>query len=147
MGAAAHLALACDIRIGSESAFVQIPAISLGLLYSPESIRWLSQHYRRDVLRRLLLLAERFNATQCLEAGLFSELVPAGTAAQQAVDKFSSLTPVQLPAITATRRLLTDLENGSYDTEFWQQQRIDLLDSPARAQAVARAQQRHLTRN
>lgn len=147
MGAAAHLALACDIRIGSDNAFVQIPAIQLGLLYSPESISWLSKHYRRDVLRRLLLLAERFDAMQCLAAGLFSELVPAGTAAQHAVDKFRSLIPAQVPAIAATRQLLTDLENSRYDAEYWQQKRIELLDSPARAQAVARAQQRHLTRN
>ncbi len=143
MGAGAHLALACDLRIAGEGSFLQVPAVRLGLLYSPRAIAWLANVYPRDSVRRLLLLGERFDAVAALEARLFSRVVGTGTAIDQATQALTALSPDHLEALTSTRALLQALESGSYDEASWQQRRKDLLDSPARAEAIRRAHARH----
>jgi enoyl-CoA hydratase len=143
MGAGAHLALSCDVRIAGAGSFLQIPAVRLGLLYSPRAIAWLAGKFPRDSVRRMLLLGERLDAAAAVEAGLFSKVVPHGTALQQAVEAFATLSPDQLDALASTRELLNTLDSNHYDEAMWQQRRKDLLDSPARAQAIRQARARH----
>ena len=143
MGAGAHLALACDLRVAGRDSFIQVPAVRLGLLYSPRSVAWLASAYPRDTVRRLLLLGERFEAPDALAAGLFSTVVPAGTARASALTALSGLAPENLAALAATRELLGELETGTYNDAAWQQRRKNLLDSPSRAHAVAQAKARH----
>ena len=143
LGAGAHLALACDMRVAGQGSHIQVPAVRLGLLYSPLSVAWLAGAYPRDTVRRLLLLGERFDAAEAREAGLFSTVVPDGTARERAVELLSVLAPEHLAALAATRELLTVLESGNYNDAAWQQWRRDLLDSPARARSVRQAQARH----
>lgn len=143
IGAGAHLALACDLRIAGAGSFLQVPAVRLGLLYSPRAIAWLAGTFPRDSVRRLLLLGERFDAADAVEARLFSKVVPAGTALHQATQALAALSPDHLDALASTRELLNSLDSNQYDEATWQQRRKDLLDSPARAQAIRQAQARH----
>ena len=143
MGAAAHVALVCDLRVAAEGSFLQVPAVRLGLLYSPTAVRWLSRHYPRDSVRRLLLLAERFSAADAREAGFVSVLAPNGRARDVAVEMLSDQRPEYREAVTLTRELLTEAEEGGYDDDRWQSRRRGLLDSPARAEAIRRAKFKH----
>lgn len=143
MGAAAHLALACDVRVAGEGSFIQIPAIRLGLLYSPRSIAGLAKTFARDAIRRLILLGERFDAGNARDAGLFSKVVPAGCALEEAIGSLVELSPVHLEALASTRELLNELDSGEYNDDTWQRRRTDLLDSPARSQAIREAKARH----
>lgn len=143
MGAGAHLALACDVRIAGAGSFLQVPAVRLGLLYSPRAIAWLAGTFPRDSVRRLLLLGERFDAAAAVDARLFSKLVPQGTALEQAVQALASLSSDHLDALASTRELLNALDSNRYDDAMWQRRRKDLLDSPSRAQAIRHAKARH----
>lgn len=144
MGAGAHLALACDLRIAGDGSFLQVPAVRLGLLYSPRAIVWLAHTFPRDSVRRLLLLGERFDAAAALEAKLFSRVVPTGTALNQATQALATLSPDHLDALASTRELLNTLDSNQYNDATWQQRRKELLDSPARAQAIRQAKARHI---
>lgn len=143
VGAGAHLALACDLRVAGRDSFLQVPAVRLGLLYSPRSVAQLAAAYPRDAVRRLLLLGERFDAVGAHAAGLVSIVVPAGTSRERAVQALSDLAPEHREAVAATRELLGALDTGTYDEAGWQQRRRDLLDSPARAHAIRQAKARH----
>ncbi|MDR7083353.1 enoyl-CoA hydratase/carnithine racemase [Arthrobacter ginsengisoli] len=143
IGAGAHLALACDLRIAGAGSFLQIPAVRLGLLYSPRAIAWLAGTFPRDTVRRMLLLGERFDAADAVEARLFSKVVPTGTALDKATQALAALSPDHLDALASTRELLNSLDANQYDEATWQQRRKNLLDSPARAQAIRQAQARH----
>ena len=144
IGAAAHLALTCDARIAGEHAYLQVPAVRLGLLYNPAAVEWLARTYPRDTVRRLLVLAERFDDYHALQAGLVSQVVPAGEAVKHATALLATADPEHRQATTLTKTLLTQLDSGTYDQDAWQLRRRELLDSPARKTAIERAQRRHL---
>lgn len=143
LGAAADIALSCDLRVAGQGAFIQIPAVRLGLLYSPAAIARLARAFPRDTVRRLLVLGERFDAATALQQGLVSMVVPTGEAASQALQLLAGLDPARAEALTATRDLLNELESMHYDPDRWEAVRLELLDSPARRQAIDEAKRRH----
>lgn len=143
MGASAHLALSCDLRIAGEGSFIQVPAVRLGLLYSPRAVRWLSQRFPRDSVRRLMLLAERFDAAGAREAGLVTSVVPGGRALESAIAALGGQRAEDREAVAFTRALLAEVEADTYDDATWQARRRALLDSPSRAEAVRSAKARH----
>ncbi|ETA05253.1 MULTISPECIES: enoyl-CoA hydratase/isomerase family protein [Gordonia] len=143
VGAAAHLALVCDVRIAGKGSWIQVPAVRLGLLYSPQAVKWLARRYPSDSVRRLLLLAERFGADEARRAGFVSTVVPNGTACDHAVTLLGANGIESRGAITLTRQLLNSVELGDYDDAVWQQRRRELLDSPERRRAVDDAKLRH----
>lgn len=147
MGAAADMALACDYRVAGAGSFIQIPAVRLGLLYNPEAIDRLRRRYSADAVRRLLLAGERLHAQEACQAGLFSRVVPKGTSASAVVQDLQKLDPQQADAVRATKRLLSDLEAGKADMDYWQKRRIELLDSEQRRIAIMHAHERYLNKS
>ncbi len=146
MGAAADLALSCDLRVLGSDAFMQVPAVRLGLLYNPEAVGRLARTLPRDTVRRLLLLGERFDAETASEAGLASYVVSNGTAVQHSVALLGAITTQELDALAATKALLNAHDSGVVDADHWAAVRRQLLDSPARRTAVAQARSRHTSK-
>lgn len=142
MGAAADIALACDYRVAGMGGFIQIPAVRLGLLYNPAAIDRLRRGFPPDTVRRLLLAGERFDAHEARRAGLFSRVVPKGESARTVIQDLEKLTIQQADAFYATKRLLTDLEAGTADMEYWHRHRMKLLDSEHRQSAIQQAHAR-----
>jgi enoyl-CoA hydratase/carnithine racemase len=143
IGAAADLALACDLRVAAQGSYLTVPAVRLGLLYNPEAVDQLRRAYPRDSVRRLLLLGERFDAEEALNAGLVSQVAPRGEAAKRALELLADTTADHLEAVAATKALLHDQESGTPDLAHWAERRRQLLDSPARKAAVEQARHRH----
>lgn len=143
IGAAVDLALACDVRIAGRGSYLQVPAVRLGLLYNPEAIARWSARLPQDVLRRMLLLGERFDDAEALRVGLVSQVVERGEAVTRAVDLLSAITTEERVALAATKQVLSALERPGFDPRPWADPRRHLLDSPARAAAVRRAKHRH----
>jgi len=143
MGAAADLALACDFQVAGEDSFVEIPAVRLGLLYNPEALAGLARTLPATVVRRLVLLGERFEAREALTCGLVTHLVPRGDAATRAAELLESVTSAELDAIAATKGFLRAIATGDDAASTWQDRRRELLDSPVRRAAVDLAHARH----
>ncbi|KQY54442.1 MULTISPECIES: enoyl-CoA hydratase/isomerase family protein [unclassified Nocardioides] len=146
LGAAADLALSCDLRVAAEGSYLQVPAVRLGLLYNPESLGRLCDAYPRDAVRRLLLLGERFDHDSARAAGLVSQVVAKGTAVATAEALLGATTTEHLAAVAATKAVLNSHDAGTFDPVEWQSSRLALLGSPERASAVARARSKHLTK-
>lgn len=143
LGAAADIALTCDLRIAGESSYIQVPAIRLGLLYNPTAIDRLRRSYPLDSVRRLLLLGERFDAAAALDAGFLSKIAPTGGAASLAIEWLRHAPGLTIPAVAATKQLLGDPDPEAGKKECWQERRRALLVSEERVTAVKRARSKH----
>ncbi|GAB2183135.1 enoyl-CoA hydratase [Roseibium sp. LAB1] len=75
LGGGLGLALACDLRIASRSAFFAIPAARLGLAYPPEALGDLLEAVSPSNAKRLLFSAVRLKAEEALDMGLVNEVV------------------------------------------------------------------------
>jgi enoyl-CoA hydratase/carnithine racemase len=143
IGAAFDLAMACDLRVASTTAFLELPAARLGILYNPRAIARLHGTLGRQTLARLVLIGERLDGEAALGAGLVSHLAPEGKAAQEAETLARRAADGAPDAVASSKRLLADLDGGSSDIEHWRQVRTELLASPERQQALARAKTAH----
>lgn len=139
VGAALDLALACDVRVASNSSFFQLPALHLGLLYNPAAILRLRSLLPRSTLTRLLLLGERIEASAALEAGIATHVVPAGKASDTALALAEATAQCGRQALAATKALLVSLDEGGTDLSPFMEMRRSLLGSQERQQALARA--------
>ena len=139
MGGAFDLALSCDVRIAAHTAFFQVPATRLGMLYNPPAILRMQRRLGRDTVFRLLTIGERFDAEAALRAGIISRIVEKSEAYPMAFDLARQAAANIRSAVTSTKALLNAIENDSYDERDWQRRRRDHLSSSERHAAVARA--------
>ena len=138
MGGAVDIALAADLLVADESAFFEVPAARMGLLYNPRAmLRW-RKRLSGLTLRSLLLVGERFAAKAAFEAGVVSHLADAGNAKGKAHELAAGILQGTPDAVAATKGLLLALESDEVNLENWQALRREILDSPARQAAVAR---------
>lgn len=141
MGGAVDIALACDFVVASEESFFEVPAARLSLLYNPDAVRRWHARLSGQTLRRLLLLGERFTATEAVQAGVVSHLVAKGTALDESRTLANRAIDGSHDAVAATKSLLVALEDGESDLARWEKVRREILDSPQRLEAVARAKE------
>ncbi len=75
-GAGLSIALACDMRIAAESAFISTGYVRVGLS-GDYGVTWLlSRLVGRGRASELMLLSEKVDATRCLAMGVFNWVVP-----------------------------------------------------------------------
>jgi enoyl-CoA hydratase/carnithine racemase len=75
-GAGLSIALACDLRIAAQSAFVATGYLKVGLS-GDYGITWLlTQLVGRGRASELMLLGEKVDAQRCLSLGIFNRVVP-----------------------------------------------------------------------
>lgn len=141
MGGAIDIALSCDLLVASKRAVFEMPAARLGLLYNPKSIRRWSARLGYMTLRRMLLLSERFDAAEAYQAGVASHLVEDGTAleySRQLAVRSAECTP---DAIAGYKGVIVSIEDGETNLTKWEELRKRTLESPERAERVARAKE------
>ena len=142
VGGAVDIALACNVRVATGNAFFQVPATRLGLLYNPDSVARMSKLFPHETLTRLLVSGERFDAADAIKAGLVTHLVERQDTGTNAVI-FPRQTGTDTGQATAgTRALLDDLYHDRYDPVYWRAVRRDILTSPERRDAIARAKKK-----
>ncbi|WP_422038231.1 enoyl-CoA hydratase-related protein [Roseibium sp.] len=75
LGGGLGLALACDLRIASQTAYFGIPAAKLGLAYPPEALSDLLEAVSPSNAKRLLFTGDRISAGDARQMGLINETV------------------------------------------------------------------------
>ena len=85
IGGAVSLALACDFRIMSDTAFLQIPEINLGMNYSWGSLPRLVNLVGPAKAKQWVILAQKVDCREAMEAGFAQWTVPDGTSLQKAL--------------------------------------------------------------
>ncbi len=142
MGAAVDLALACDVRIVSEDGFFAVPAVALGILYSPESLKRMAGRVNHQTLARLLLLGERIGGRDAVDAGLAARSVAAGETVAEALALCERVTGREPEAGAATEAILDALSDDRFFPHEWQDLRMRLLASDVRAERIRAAKRR-----
>nr|MBV6630340.1 enoyl-CoA hydratase [Oceanococcus sp. HetDA_MAG_MS8] len=106
MGGGLEAALACDMRIASDSAQMALPEASVGLLPCAGGTQWLAHLVGEGWAKRLILCGERIDAATAERIGLVEEVVDAESvlpAAQRLAAKVSKQSP---DAVMASKRLI-----------------------------------------
>ena len=142
VGGAVDIVLACNVRVATGNAYFQIPATRLGLLYNPDSVARMSKLFSHETLTRLLVSGERFDAADAIKAGLVTHLVERQNTGAKAA-KYPQQTGTDTGQASAgTKALLEALYHDQYDPVYWLAVRRDILASPQRREAVARAKKK-----
>jgi enoyl-CoA hydratase/carnithine racemase len=84
LGPGLELALACDIRIGTEGACFGLPALSEGLIPSEGGTQRLPRLVGQGKAMEMILFGELIDATEALRIGLVNRVVPSGELAAAA---------------------------------------------------------------
>jgi Asp-tRNA(Asn)/Glu-tRNA(Gln) amidotransferase A subunit family amidase/enoyl-CoA hydratase/carnithine racemase len=143
-GAAVDLAVACDIRLASETARFCIPAVNLGLLYRPEAIaKMIASIGRPDTIARLIVFGDQIQAEEATTTGLVGRMVGQGAALDSAVELAKRSSGSSPEAVKASKELINEVVDRSQpDLHSWETVRRDLLESESRSKAISNAKHR-----
>ena len=75
-GGGCEMAMACDLRIGSESALIGNTEIDLGIIPGWGGTQRLPRLVGEETAKRMIYLGQRLDAETAAEEGLFGEVVP-----------------------------------------------------------------------
>lgn len=110
VGFGADLALACDLRVFSERAYLQEKFVGIGLMPDGGGTFHLAKLIGPGRALELLLLGEKVDAPRALELGLANQVLPSAELLPRALElaqKFAAGPPLALAAIkSATRESL-----------------------------------------
>jgi enoyl-CoA hydratase len=116
-GGSTDLALACDFRIGVDTAEMFMPAARLGLHYYKGGIKRYVSRLGVDNAKRLFLTAERISAPEMLRIGYLTAMVPAD-AFDEEVDRLAALLAGNAPvAMAGMKRTINEFARGRLDEE------------------------------
>jgi len=114
-GGSTDLALACDFRIGVETAEMFMPAARLGLHYYKSGIRRYVSRLGLDHAKRLFLTAEKIDAAQMLRIGYLTTMVPVD-ALDGAVAELAHTLAANAPmAVRGMKRTINEIARGELD--------------------------------
>src|SRR6202034_162835 len=116
-GGSTDLALACDFRIGVDSAEMFMPAARLGLHYYKSGILRYVSRLGVDNAKKLFLTAQKIDAAEMLRIGYLTAMV-AAEALDQEVDKLAAVLAGNAPvAMRGMKRAINEFGRGRLDEE------------------------------
>lgn len=115
-GGATDLALACDFRIGTPACEMFVPAARLGLLFYRSGQERYVSRLGLGVAKRLLLLADKFDAQQMLDCGFLDRLVPPDALDAQVDQLTATLAGMAPLALLGMKKHLNRIARGALDT-------------------------------
>jgi enoyl-CoA hydratase/carnithine racemase len=116
-GGSTDLALACDFRIGIDTAEMFMPAARLGLHYYPSGIKRYVARLGVDNAKRLFLTAEKIDAAEMLRIGYLTKMVPAD-ALDAEIDRLATQLAGNAPAaMRGMKRAINEFAHGRLDED------------------------------
>ena len=114
-GGSTDLALACDFRIGVETAEMFMPAARLGLHYYKSGIRRYVSRLGVDNAKMLFLTAQKISASEMLRIGYLTAMVPKA-ALDGEVDRLANILAGNAPsAMAGMKRAINEFARGELD--------------------------------
>lgn len=102
LGGGLELALACDIRIASDTAQLGLPEVTLGIIPGWGGTQRLPRLVGPGMAKLLMMTGERIDATEALRIGLVERVVPQAellASARELAEKLASLPSISIAAI------------------------------------------------
>jgi enoyl-CoA hydratase len=126
-GGSTDLALACDFRIGVDSAEMFMPAARLGLHYYKSGIIRYVSRLGADNAKKLFLTAQKIDAQEMLRIGYLTGIAPF-EALDEEVDKLASVLAANAPvAMRGMKRAINEFSRGELDEEAADQRARDSM--------------------
>lgn len=122
-GAGLGVALACDLRVMSEGAFLTSAFTAIGLAPDSGTTWWLSHHLGVSRALELTLTNRRVGAEEARELGLCLDVVPDQDLLERAGKLASELADLVPDALVSTRRLVRDAAGSTLDRALQAEQR------------------------
>jgi len=114
-GGSTDLALACDFRIGVDTAEMFMPAARLGLHYYKSGIGRYVSRLGVDNAKKLFLTAQKITAPEMLRIGYLTDMVPLEMLDEE-VDKLASILAGNAPlAMRGMKRAINEFARGKFD--------------------------------
>jgi enoyl-CoA hydratase/carnithine racemase len=113
LGGGLELALATDFRIADDTAVFGFPEVSLGIIPSSGGTHRLVRLVGAGRAKQLLLLGGRFDAAAALSAGLVTEVAPAGSALERALELARKLAELPPLAASLTKKAVDAMPEAS----------------------------------
>jgi enoyl-CoA hydratase/carnithine racemase len=114
-GGATDLALACDFRIGVDSAEMFMPAARLGLHYYRSGIARYVTRLGADNAKKLFLTAQKISAPEMLRIGYLTAMVPMESLDEE-VDRLATILAGNAPvAMRGMKRTINEFARGKLD--------------------------------
>jgi len=114
-GGSTDLALACDFRIGVDTAEMFMPAARLGLHYYKSGIKRYVSRLGVDNAKKLFLTAQKIEAPEMLRIGYLTAMVPA-EALDEEVDRLATVLAGNAPrAMRGMKRAINEFARGELD--------------------------------
>jgi enoyl-CoA hydratase len=108
LGGGFELALACDIRLASETAVFAMPEVGLGILPGYGGVQRLTRAVGLAKAKELVFTANRVKAPEALSLGFVSAIYPAGellAAAKQMAERIAANAPL---GVRAAKKVAND---------------------------------------
>ncbi len=119
-GAGTALALSTDLRFGSDTLRVAIPAARLGIGYDPDWIARVDRTIGRPATALLLLSAHQMDAAEALRCGFVNEVYPDGAldaAVARIADRIAKTAPLSYRAAKVALRAVD--RSGAPAPDHW----------------------------
>src|SRR3954470_18234776 len=114
-GGSTDLALACDFRIGVDTAEMFMPAARLGLHYYTSGIKRYVARLGADNAKKLFLTAQKIEATEMLRIGYLTAIAPAGALDGEG-DRLAQMLAGNAPvAMRGMKRAINEFARGELD--------------------------------
>src|SRR5215470_11323362 len=128
-GGSTDMALACDFRIGVDTAEMFMPAARLGLHYYTSGIRRYVSRLGADNAKRLFLTAEKIDAPEMLRIGYLTAMVPL-EALDEEVDRLAAILSANAPiAMRGMKQTINEFARGRLDEAAADQRAIASMHS------------------
>lgn len=128
IGGATDLALACDLRIGSEQATMTMPAARFGLALYASALRRFSTRLGLTQAKWLVLTAATLDANAMLAAGFLSEVVPVDSFEERIAELAARIASMPGDALSAMKQALNATAPG-WDESAAQRAHCALVDA------------------
>ena len=129
-GAGAEVALACDLRVGSESLQLSFPQVDSAWMPSHGGTARLSRIVGRAKALDILLSARVLSAAELHDMGIVDSVTPAGSALSRATLVARTFAAKPRGSVRAIKRTLTEGDEKPYRNRF-------LLETQHSAQLIA----------
>lgn len=127
VGGGVELAMACDLRVCDTTAFFEIPATKLGVLYRPDGLDLLASRLPHQTVARLFHVNDRIASEEAVAAGVVTRVVPQGEVVAAALGFVDHQQDLQAEVVAATKARLREIEARSVDLEGWDAERAHFM--------------------
>ena len=138
-GGGCEMALACDLRVASESALIGNTEIDLGIIPGWGATQRLPKVVGDELARRMVFLGERLDAETARENGLFGEVVPDDELDERAEELAAELAAKPAVALRAAKESINQRYEGSQTAGLTYEKRAfaSLFGTPDQREGMA----------